>query len=108
MLLFCSPADPKQLWMQFRAQICNDLQHKLRELGRTSVVDEDLYDFGLYLLDEILHDSSHSLSGIPSMFQPVHDWFSTLRNCLIAQQLNFDPESENVLGQEHVTSLTGD
>ena len=108
MLLFCSPADPKQLWMQFRAQICDDLQHKLRELGRTSVADEDLYDFGLHLLNEILHDSGHSLSDIPSMFQPVHDWFSTLRNRLIAQQLNFDPESENVLGQEHVTSLTGD
>ena len=72
------------------------------------MADEDLYDFGLHLLDEILHDSGHSLSGIPSMFQPVHDWFSTLRNRLITQQLNFDPESENILGQEHVTSLTGD
>ena len=83
--------------MQFQAQICDDLQHKLWELGQTSVVDEDLYDFGLHLLDEILHNSGHSLSGIPSMFQPVHDWFNTLQNCLIAQQLNFDPESENIL-----------
>ena len=72
------------------------------------MADEDLNDFGLHLLNEILHDSGHSLSDIPSMLQPVHDWFSTLRNRLIAQQLNFDPESENVLGQEHVTSLTGD
>jgi len=72
------------------------------------VSDEEIYDFGLHLINEILQDSGHTLSDIPSMPRPVRNWSTTLRNRLIAQQLNFDPNSESILAKENINSLTAD
>ena len=33
LLLFCAPADPRQLWLQFRNDICDDLRYRLHGLG---------------------------------------------------------------------------
>ena len=67
LLLFCAPADPKQLWLQFRNDICDDLRYRLHELGQTAVSDDEIFDFGLHLIDNILGDSGHSLADSPSM-----------------------------------------
>ena len=37
LLLFCTPAQPRILWLKFRDKICDDLRHKLYELGRISI-----------------------------------------------------------------------
>lgn len=107
-LLFCTPMQPNELWMQFRHLICDDLEYNLRQLGRTTISNEDIYDFGLHLIDQILHDSGHTLSDIPSMPHPIHNWDRTLRNRLITQQLNFDSEAENSLAYSQLNSLTND
>ncbi|KAF8758703.1 Helitron helicase-like domain at N-terminus [Rhizoctonia solani] len=47
-LTACHPMDPGQLWIQFCAQICDDLRYKLSQepWNRPHALDEDVYDFG--------------------------------------------------------------
>jgi hypothetical protein len=108
LLLFCAPAEPHVLWLTFRAKICDDLRHRLRQLGRTVLTDDDIYDFGLHLIHNILQDSGHSLSDFPSMPQSQLNWSDTLNNRLISQQINFDPEAENDAAHRLTTTLNDD
>jgi len=66
-LLFCTPSQPHQLWQQYRTYICDDLRYRLCTLGINNACDEDVYDYGLYMIDHILHESGHSLGDWPSM-----------------------------------------
>jgi hypothetical protein len=90
LLLFCAPAQPEDLWNSFCAHICDDLHHQLSQLGRTTVTDNDVYDFGLHIIDDILHDSGHALSDFQSMPQPTYNWSHITSNRLISQQTNYD------------------
>ncbi|KAI0091063.1 hypothetical protein BDY19DRAFT_886279 [Irpex rosettiformis] len=72
-LIFCNPAIPAQLWQEFRQHICDDLRPQVIALGIGHLSVEDVCDYGLYLLDEILAESGYSLHrfGMP---EPVNDW----------------------------------
>ncbi len=62
LLCDCTPSDPLQLWMDFRDKICDDLQHRLQTQNiRQNPTPEDIYDFGLFLIEEILQRSNKSL-----------------------------------------------
>ena len=108
LLLFCAPAQPNVLWQKFRDQICDDLRHNLHELGRIAISQNDVYDYGLHLIDNILHDSGHALSDFSSMPQSHLNWADTLNNRLISQQLNYDPENESFSAHHLLSSLTVD
>ena len=108
LLLFCTPTQPNMLWINFRDKICDDLRHKLYELGRTNTTQNDVYDFGLHLIDNILHDSGHALSDFPSMPQSVINWSNTIRNRLITQQINYDSHSESITAHQLMSSLNAD
>ena len=66
LLLFCAPVEPNALWTHFHD---DDLHHKLYQLGCTVVMQKKIYNFGLHLINNILHDSGHALSDFPSMSQ---------------------------------------
>ena len=108
LLLFCTPTQPNMLWINFRDKICDDLPHKLYDLGRTTITQNDVYDFGLHLIDDILHDSGHALCDFPSMPQSVINWSSTIRNRLITQQINYDSHSEAITAHQLMSSLNAD
>lgn len=108
LLLFCTPAQPNVLWIKFRDQICDDLRHRLHRLGQTSVTQTEIHDFGLHLIDEILHDSGHALSNFPTMSQSQHDWSTTIHNRLISQQMNYDSDHEASAALQLTSSLNDD
>ena len=58
-LLFGPPAQPELLWNDFRPLICDDLERHLRAMGMGEPSEEDVYNYGLFLLDKILSESSH-------------------------------------------------
>ena len=89
-LLFGPPAQPELLWNDFRHLICDDLGHRLQAMGIQNPTDEDIYDYGLFLLNKILGDSGHSLANFPSMPQPIRDWAALNVNPLIAEQLSYN------------------
>lgn len=99
LLLFCSPANPTALWNQFRQHICDDLQHRLTSiLHHDHPSDEDVYDYGLYCLNDILRQSGTSLENF-NMPKPHQNWAARAENCLIADQLEYDRRVEQE--QEH-------
>ena len=108
LLLFCAPAQPHLLWLKFRNKICDDLRYNLFQLGRMNVSQNDIYDFGLHLIDNILCDSGHSLSDFPSMPQSHGNWSHTLDNRLISQQLNYDHETEDSTAQRLISNSNED
>jgi hypothetical protein len=110
-LLFSAPAEPTELWLEFRHLICDDLEYQLHQLGRTIVSENDIYDFGLYLIDEILHDSGHALADFPSMPSPsqgFQTWFNISHNRLISQQTNYNTIFESMEADRLCQTLNSD
>ena len=54
LLLFCSPSKPEQLWDHFRGYICDDLQYRLQCSRHLDPQDDEIFDYGLWLIGEIL------------------------------------------------------
>ncbi len=83
----CTPSDPAALWVQFRDKICDDLQHALHQGNIYQNPPEDIiYDYGLYLIDNLLRQANKSLADWPEMPQYQHDWHAALGNRLIRDQ----------------------
>jgi hypothetical protein len=60
-------------------------------MGLDDATLESVYDYGLFLLNQILQDSGRSLAELPSMPQFREDWEVLALNPLIAEQLNYEP-----------------
>ena len=84
-LLFSEVSQPELLWLNFRHHICDDLEQQLIAIGITNPPQEDVYDFGLFLLDKALQESGHTLDNWPSMPKSQHDWNELVVNPLIAE-----------------------
>ena len=75
----CSPSDPLALWLEFRVHICDDLQHALHSKNIVhDPTEHQVFDYGLYLIDHILHGSNRSLQDWPTMPLPQIDWAAAL------------------------------
>jgi len=55
-LRHCHPSQPDLLWQDFRDNLCNNLGRHLQSMQHTEhdIDLEDIYDFGLFLIDEEL------------------------------------------------------
>ena len=92
-LLFCTPSEPDRLWHQYRIHICDDLSYRLHTLGFQNPSDDDIYDYGLHLINKILHESDHDLNDWPSMPRIQQQWELYTVNEMITEQLNYDRDS---------------
>ena len=55
-LAFCFPSEPRVLWNLFKDVICDDLKHHLQTTYHIQNPEDDqVYNFGLYLIDKILN-----------------------------------------------------
>ena len=103
-LLDCAPANPSHLWQDFQDSICDDLKHALQHRCNPILdpSEQQIHDYGLFLIDKIMQQNGKTLAAIPSMPTSHMHWEDELDNPLIAEQLNYDE------GQEHhsCTQLT--
>ena len=94
----CSPSDPLALWLEFRVHICDDLRHALHSKNIVLDPTEDqVFDYGLYLIDNILHGSNKSLHDWSTMPLPQNDWAAVVGNRLIAEQRSYDIDEQALL-----------
>ena len=109
LLLFGEPSQPDQLWMLFRDKICDDLEHQLHgiRLGNPITPDQ-IYDYGLFLINRLLMESGRLLSEWPSMPLPVEDWQRLTANSLITEQLAYDRTALQAELEVRVPSLNDD
>ena len=61
LLLFGEPSQPDLLWHEFKQHICDDLAHRLRAMNIMDTSSDAVYDYRLFLIDNILCESGHFL-----------------------------------------------
>jgi hypothetical protein len=84
----CTPTDPRRLWEEFANHICDDLACQLARLHiRENPTPEEVRDYGLYLIEQLLSPSGKTLKNFQGMPQVTGNWEANLCNCLIAEQL---------------------
>jgi hypothetical protein len=106
LLLFCSPAKPEQLWNEFREHICDDLGHCLWCSGCQEPQDNEIFDYGLWLIERILVKTQRKwLKDFPDMPLPECDWKGVAENSLIGKQLNYNRNRERILAEERLAQL---
>ena len=93
-IFHCNPTSPGVLWDQFKHNICDDLLFKLTNLHPNRNFSQDeVYDYGLHLIDQVLRNWGSQLANIAGMPQIVHDWgVAAEGNRLINEQLNYNIE----------------
>ena len=101
----CAPSDPLALWMQFREKICDDLRHALQRHNlRENPTEEEVFDYGLYLIDRILQVSNQSLRDWPMLPYPVGNWAELIGNPLIREQ-RYNVDDQAALAAENIPKL---
>ncbi|CAG8656177.1 8937_t:CDS:10, partial [Ambispora leptoticha] len=64
----CTPTFPERLWLKYRNNICDNLSYRLySEYSIETPTENQIYDYGLFLIDKILLASNKLLSEYPSM-----------------------------------------
>jgi len=65
-LLTDKVAKPHLLWDQFKAELCDDVKHKLYYMNHyqadQKISEDDVYDYGLWDLNRILVSQQNKLS----------------------------------------------
>ena len=92
----CAPSEPDALWHQFKANICDDLLHRLRTQFQDVVpnpTDNDAHDYGLFLIQDALHQKGKEL--VPPMPLPQQNWAARDgANRLIREQRRYNIDNE--------------
>jgi hypothetical protein len=101
MLLFCQIGDPSILWNCSKTFICDDLQRALQHQGVNPIEESDPVDYGLYLLDQLLHRSGSGLDYFPGIPKSQKAWDQISQNRLIAEQCSYDRTQEHMKAAEN-------
>jgi len=107
----CAPADPRALWDTFWQDICDDLKrHPVFRHRDVEPSEEEIQDYGLYLIDQLLLQSGKSLKDWDCLPQVTGDWGTILQNLnpLIVEQRDYDLLEQADLAEEHIANLNPD
>ncbi|KAI0699683.1 PIF1-like helicase-domain-containing protein [Cytidiella melzeri] len=104
----CEPSQPDQLWLEFCEHLCDDLRWRLQQRGIEDVSADDIYDFGLFLLERILLNHGKSLSLFPSMPLPQKDWGICEENPYLTEQLRYLRQHERELADTQIPQLNAE
>jgi len=105
----CSPSNPRLLWDTHKHRLCDDLRYRLQHRHiREDPSDEDVWDYGLFLIDRLLSNFNKSLRDWPDMPQVQQEWADAIQNPLIARERDYDPVEEAQLAQERILLLNLD
>ena len=81
----CSLSNPRHLWDTHNHRLCDDLRYRLQHRHiREDPSNEDVWDYGLFLIDQLLSNFNKSLRDWPDMPQVQQEWEDAVLNPLIA------------------------
>ena len=103
-----SPADPRALWDTYWPHICDDVKPLLRRILGVDPSEAQIQDYGLYLLDQLLHQFGKKLQDWNSMPEVVGNWRELAGNPLIAEQRQYNLNDEARLAAQCIASLNID
>ena len=97
-LQFDTIINSARLWDMFREHLCDDLKRRLQQEGiMEHPTQDDIYDYGLYFLDNILKDNDSlgkGLSKYREMPRLRCDWGSLLQYRILQGEAHYDPIKE--------------
>ena len=80
-LPFCFLSEPRNLWNLFKDVIYDDLEYHLQITYHIQNPEDDqVYNFGLYLIYKILNQAGKSLDQFIDMPQVTDHWEEIVRN----------------------------
>ncbi|KIL54493.1 hypothetical protein M378DRAFT_1055673 [Amanita muscaria Koide BX008] len=103
-LIDCAPNNPLELWDQFKANICDDLQRTMvNNHIHPNPTEDEVYHYGLFLINKVLerHGKSVTDFGLP---EPQGDWERVVPNRLIAEQ-QYNLAQQLQLADENIPKL---
>ena len=92
-LLHCHPSLPHVLWNSYRVKICDDLHHRLTTQSHLDPTEEDVFDYGLHLIQGLHMVPEESLQNYPEMPLPQQACDVIVPNPLLNEQLACDWEA---------------
>ena len=107
----CNPVNPRALWDTFWQDICDDLKRHPVFRGRDEEPsEEEIQDYSLYLIDQLLIQCGKRLADWDSMPQATGDWGAMLQNMnpLIVEQRDYDILEQADLGEQLIATLNPD
>jgi len=107
----CHPTQPERLWEEFKADLCDDLRIILGHHGMPNPTEEQIYDYGLFLLQTALAQSttSNSLAQMhPSMPHSHLNWGVVHGNELIAEQMAYDSAAQQHEADHRTSKFNAD
>jgi len=99
-----NPSQPAVLWDHHKAKLCDDLHHRLILLNHPDPTEDQIYDYGLYLIDCILSKMGKRLQNFPPIPLPQHHW-QILGNLLLQNELDYDIYDLTLDVEERCTSF---
>ena len=105
-LAFCILSEPSRLLDEFKQHICDDLRHQCEiRHNMQDPVNDQVNDFGLFLLDKIFLQARKSLALCPDMPLVIGGWEVMVRNRFIAEQRDDDAVQEQEQADEDIARL---
>jgi PIF1-like helicase len=104
----CSLAQPEVLWEQSKEHICDDLKYALNGKGIQDPTDHQVYDYGLYLIEQLLKLKGSTLADFHPMPLPQENWAEQFGNDLIMEQQDYDRVEQGKLAQDHILLFNTD
>src|ERR1700690_887596 len=102
------PTKPEDLWLRFHVHICDDLRYKLQHRGIPEPTDDQIYDYGLYLMEGLLKAQGSSLEKFPPMPVSQMAWAELLGNHLIMEQRDYDHAEQQQIANLRIPRLNAD
>jgi hypothetical protein len=106
-LLYCSPTSSVTLWMEFKEWICDDLAYRLRQFHNIQdPSQEQIDDYGLYLIDVLLRLSGKSLQEHYEEMPAIQNqWNEIETNRYLREQRIYDRDVERRKAEENIPRL---
>jgi hypothetical protein len=103
---FVAPPNPSYCGTIFATISVTTLRYRLQCTGRQDPEDADIFDYGLWLIEQILVKTLRKhLQDFPDMPLPNHTWDTEAENPLIGEQLNYNRSHERTSAEERIAQL---
>ena len=109
-LRHCEPSQPDLLWEEFHNNLCNDLGYRLGKShpAHTVFSAEEIFDYGLFLINQDLNHNGTSLLSFPSMPRIQRQWDDYHENPYIIEQLAYNVDEQLHLAEQSIPMLNAE
>ncbi|XP_026396034.1 uncharacterized protein LOC113290665 [Papaver somniferum] len=101
-----NPAEPELLWKEFKMNICDDLHHVIKKkYGILEPTDEEIEDYGLYLIDKLLREGGKEMAHFCSMPKSKINWDDEYGNRYTCEHMQMMADIDKKQFEKNIANL---